>query len=95
MHTIYEKLWLISSELNHLTKVNKKSLYMAISVMFWILVATIVCVVLEIFCKISYITLAAIIGYVAVIPGYFGAVMYIYRNTTPKDIEWIQWMNIK
>ena len=39
MHTIYEKLWLISSELNHLTKVNKKSLYMAISVMFWILVA--------------------------------------------------------
>ena len=28
MHTIYEKLWLISSELNHLTKVNKKSLYM-------------------------------------------------------------------
>lgn len=68
MHTIYEKLWLISSELNHLTKVNKKSLYMAISVMFWILVATIVCVVLEIFCKISYITLAVIIGYVAVIP---------------------------
>ena len=54
MHTIYEKLWLISSELNNLTKVNKKSLYMAISVMFWILVATIVCVVLEIFCKISY-----------------------------------------
>lgn len=49
MHTIYEKLWLISSELNNLTKVNKKSLYMAISVMFWILVATIVCVVLEIF----------------------------------------------
>ena len=46
MHTIYEKLWLISSELNHLTKVNKKSLYMAISVMFWILVATIFCVVL-------------------------------------------------
>ena len=83
MHTIYEKLWLISSELNHLTKVNKKSLYMAI----WILVATIVCVVLEIFCKISYITLAVIIGYVAVIPGYFGAVMYIYRNTTPKDVE--------
>ena len=82
MHTIYEKLWLISSELNHLTKVN-----MAISVMFWILVATIVCVVLEIFCKISYITLAVIIGYVAVIPGYFGAVMYIYRNTTPKDVE--------
>ena len=40
MHTIYEKLWLISSELNHLTKVNKKSLY-----------------------------------------------MYIYRNTTPKDVE--------
>jgi len=55
--------------------------------MFWILVATIVCVVLEIFCKISYITLAVIIGYVAVIPGYFGAVMYIYRNTTPKDVE--------
>ena len=80
MHTIYEKLWLISSELNHLTKVNKKSLYMAISVMFWILVATI-------FCKISYITLAVIIGYVAVIQGYFGAVMYIYRNTTPKDVE--------
>ena len=53
MHTIYEKLWLISSELNHLTKVNKKSLYMAISVMFWILVATIVCVVLEIFCNIG------------------------------------------
>ena len=49
--------------------------------------ATIVCVVLEIFCKISYITLAVIIGYVAVIPGYFGAVMYIYRNTTPKDVE--------
>ena len=73
MHTIYEKLWLISSELNNLTKVNKKSLYMAISVMFWILVATIVCVVLEIFCKISYITLAVIIGYVAVIQGYFGA----------------------
>ena len=60
---------------------------MAISVMLWILVATIVCVVLEIFCKISYITLAVIIGYVAVIPGYFGAVMYIYRNTTPKDVE--------
>lgn len=39
------------------------------------------------FCKISYITLAVIIGYVAVIPGYFGAVMYIYRNTTPKDVE--------
>ena len=49
--------------------------------------ATIVCVVLEIFCKISYITLAVIIGYIAVIPGYFGAVMYIYRNTTPKDVE--------
>ena len=61
----------------------KKFIY----VMFWILVATIVCVVLEIFCKISYITLAVIIGYVAVIPGYFGAVMYIYRNTTPKDVE--------
>lgn len=90
MHTIYEKLWLISSELNNLTKVNKKSLYMAISVMFWILVAIIVCVVLEIFCKISYITLAVIIGYVAVIQGYFGAVMYIYRNTTPKDVERIQ-----
>ena len=60
---------------------------MAISVMFWILVATIVCVVLEIFCKISYITLAVIIGYVAVIPRYFGSVMYIYRNTTPKDVE--------
>ena len=52
-----------------------------------ILVAIIVCVVLEIFCKISYITLAVIIGYVAVIQGYFGAVMYIYRNTTPKDVE--------
>lgn len=24
MHTIYEKLWLISSELNNLTKVTKK-----------------------------------------------------------------------
>ena len=64
----------------------KKFIY-GYSVMFWILVATIVCVVLEIFCKISYITLAVIIGYVAVIPGYFGAVMYIYRNTTPKDVE--------
>ena len=68
-------------------KGKQKSLYMAISVMFWILVAIIVCVVLEIFCKISYITLAVIIGYVAVIQGYFGAVMYIYRNTTPKDVE--------
>ena len=87
MHTIYEKLWLISSELNHLTKVNKKMFIYGYKCYVLDTCGNNICVILEIFCKISYITLAVIIGYVAVIPGYFGAVMYIYRNTTPKDVE--------
>ena len=79
MHTIYEKLWLISSELNHLTKVNKKSLYMAIMLYFGYLWQQYFCVVLK-FC-VKYLICHYCKLLRSCYTGIFRAVMYIYRDT--------------
>lgn len=88
MHGIYCTIWDITITMNKKTFFRKKPLFLFLNIFFWSVVGMLLYLVAGLipFVEISIISMFMSAGYFGVVMGFFGSVMYIFRNTEPEDL---------
>ena len=88
MHKIYLLMWNIANEIHDKIKVQKKSIFISISILAWCMAGTLGYLIVSALpiMEFSLLYMFMTMGYAGSVMGFFGAAMYIYRNTEPEDL---------
>lgn len=89
MHLMYTKLWKFSIKKSENFKCKKKTLFMSISTLLWILAGAVLYGLSAItpLVGFSVVHMFIVAGYFGIIMGYWGSAMFILRNTEPEELE--------
>lgn len=93
MHKMYQCVWKCAECLGEKCPFSNKSWFLFMNTCLWIIIGFFVTAVIVFVVGISENNLNKVlweivgVGYVAVIAGFGGGIMYILRNTTPDDIK--------
>lgn len=89
MHLIYLTVWKLAISISRKTKFKKKKCFLLTNILLWLLAGIISYLMFALTPLIEYSVsdMFVVAGYAGVIMGYFGAVMFILRNTEPDDLK--------
>ena len=92
MHEVYKKIWNVADKTDRVFPFTNRSWFLFYSTALWAVIGLIAGVISEILCLVnSGMSLVkwqiVIAAYIAMIMGFAGGIMYILRNTEPKDIK--------
>lgn len=89
MNKLYRMVWNFTQHIHEKTQLKKQSVFLFLNIFLWCLAGGLVYCLLLLLpdIKFSFVTMWVVIGYFGVIMGLFGSIMYIFRNTTPDDLE--------
>ncbi len=89
MHEIYSRNWKIAQIISEKCNWKKKTVFMCFNTFVWCVVGFLIYFLFSImpFIRFSVVNMFVTVGYFGVIPGYFGAAMYILRNTEPEQLQ--------
>lgn len=93
MHKMYQSVWNCAERIGEKCPFSNKSWFLFLNTCLWSVIGLVVTVMIILvvsrlensFNKMLWEIVGA--GYVAVIAGFGGGIMYILRNTTPEDIK--------
>lgn len=93
MHKMYQSVWKCAECIGEKIPFSNKSWFLFLNTCLWIVIGLVVTGIIILvvsglknnFHKMLWEIVGA--GYVAVIAGFGGGIMYILRNTTPEDIK--------
>ena len=88
MHKIYLLMWNIANQIHDKMKVQKKSIFISISILAWCMAGALGYLIVSVLpiMEFSLVNMFMTMGYAGSFMGFFGAAMYIYRNTEPEDL---------
>lgn len=93
MHKMYESVWKCAKHIGEKCPFSNKSWFLFLNTCIWIVIGLVVAVVIVLIAKSVELNLDKLLwilvgtGYIATIFGFGGGIMYILRNTTPKEIK--------
>lgn len=93
MHKMYESVWKCAKRVGIKCPFTSKSWFMFFNICIWTVIGAVATTVVLAVIKAAGSSLNQLVwefvgtGYIAMIFGFGGAVMYILRNTTPDDIK--------
>lgn len=89
MHKMYLTIWKCAEKISDLFTLQKKSVFLTLSTFFWFMMGIMIYFIFKIAAGIQFSLVNMLItaGYAGVIMGFFGAVMYILRNTEPDELK--------
>lgn len=88
MHKLYKGLWDLSGNISVKFGM-KKFWFLLLSIIFWIMCGALLYFSANAILGIKFVWKNLFITtlYIATIMGYYGGVMYMFRNTTPEDMS--------
>lgn len=93
MHKLYEKVWKEANYIADKLPFTNKSWFLFINLCIWVIVGLLTSWIIILLADTAGCNLDKIVwlfvgtGYIAMTMGFGGGIMYILRNTTPKDIK--------
>lgn len=93
MHKLYEKVWKQANNISDKLPFVNRSWFLLINTCVWAIIGLVASYTLIILVSIAGFNVEKIVwsligtGYIAMVMGFGGGIMYIFRNTTPKDIK--------
>lgn len=93
MHKIYEKVWKWANQISNKFPFSNKSWFLLINVCIWTLIGLAATYAIMMVVDIAKSSLDKLVwefvgtGYIAIIIGFGGGIMYLLRNTNPEDIK--------
>lgn len=88
MHKLYKGLWNLSGNISEKLGM-KKFWFLLLNISLWIMFGVFVSVSVSVIPGIgfSWKNLFIITVYMGIVMGYYGSIMYMFRNTTPRDMN--------
>lgn len=88
MHKIYFGIWNFSIRLNEISTFKKTSIFLFLNIVLWIFAGILIYLIYSMLpiVRFSLADMMTTAGYSGTIMGFFGAVIYILRNTEPEDL---------
>lgn len=88
MHEIYFEIWNLAMKINKAIKFKKISIFLFISTLLWTILGALIYLIISLFpvMRLSLVDMFVTAGYSGVIMGFFGAALYILRNTEPGEL---------
>ena len=90
MHKMYESVWKCAKHISKKCPFSNKTLFLIMNICIWIIIGFVLTSVILIYKDSNLNKLLWEIvgtGYIAVIFGFGGGIMYLLRNTVPGDIK--------